>query len=98
MKIANEIRHGMAEAAESRHQAADDTTYPRRAASTEFAVIGEGFSEAHADAGADRSRETHFKCRDRIHGGEGRGEQRRERRHGTVHQPRKSRLYEAKYK
>src|SRR5437867_3759262 len=53
MKIADEIWHGMAQTAEGGHQAADSAAYPRCAATAEFAIVGQRFGKAHADAGPD---------------------------------------------
>ena len=76
----------MAEAADRRHGAADDAAQQRRAAAREQAVVRQRLGEAHGDAGAERGGEADHEGLPVVVGGEGGGEQRRQRRDGTVHQ------------
>src|SRR6266513_2917611 len=98
MKIADEMGHGVAQTAEGSHQAPDGAGNPSRAAPAEFAIVGQRFGEAHADAGADGSGKSDLECGQRVASGECGGEQWRERGYRSIHQSGKSRLDEAQYK
>ena len=64
----------------------------RRAAPRQLAVVGQGFGEAHRYAGADRGGHADEERVPGIMRGEGGGEDRREGRDRTVHQPDKAGL------
>lgn len=83
----------MAEAADCGHQPRRETPLQRRSPPGDDAVVMRGFGKSHRDAGAHRRREADSerrRCRLRR---EGRGEDRRQRRHRTVHQAREARLH-----
>ena len=65
----------------------------RRAAARQLAVVVRGLGEAHRDAGADRGRQADQEGLPGVAGGEGGGEDRRQRRDRAVHQPGEARLH-----
>jgi len=88
----DEERERVADAAERGHEAADEAAHPGMAATGEAAIVGEGFSETHADAGADGRGEADQESVPRAVGGESGGEDGGKGRNRTVHQAGKAGL------
>lgn len=82
----------MQDTADEGHAADDCAARDGMAAAGEFAVVGERFRKCHADAGAGSRRDADKERDMRCTGCERRRENRRERRHRTIHQTRQPRL------
>ncbi len=92
-EVGNDVGQRVAEAADRGHRACHRAAHDRRAAAGERAVVGERLGEGHGDAGADRGGEADQERRPGVVGGEGRREQRRERRDRAIHQAGEARLH-----
>src|SRR4029077_9250051 len=88
----NQEGQSVADPAEHRHQSTNQPADPRMSTPGKAAVVREGLSKAHADAGAERSRKADHKCEMRFVPGKSRGKNRRQRRDRSIHQPSDPRL------
>ena len=86
LKVGDEERQRVADAADGGHGAADQAADPGVAAAGEAAIVGERLGEAHADAGADGGGQSDQEGVPGFVGGDGRGEDRRQGGDGAIHQ------------
>ena len=92
-EVGDQVGQGVPDPAERGHQPADEAAHPGMAAAGDAAVVGERLGEAHRDPGADRGRHADQERVPAAAGGEGGGEQGRQRRDRAVHQPGEARLH-----
>src|SRR5262249_62005670 len=91
-EMRDEIREGMAKAADRGHDAGGEAADQRVAAAGELAIVRQALCEPHGNAGAERGGSADEEGLPGVVGGEGGGEEWRQCRYRAVHQSDKTRL------
>src|SRR5262244_3243267 len=86
MKLRDEEREGVSQAANRGHEPTDQTAYPGMAAARKAAIIREGLGKSHADAGTNGRGQSHEECSVSIPTGKGSGEYWSKSGDGAIHQ------------